>query len=70
MLKKVRPEFDFSASVDFARDGLLDSVDVITLVSDFDKEFGISIDGIDIVPENFQNIGTLTKLLQKYGVKL
>jgi acyl carrier protein len=67
ILKGIRPEFDFTASQDFVGDGMLDSYDIVTLVSDLDKAYGISISGLDIVPENFQNIASIQKLLQKYG---
>jgi acyl carrier protein len=67
ILKEIRPEFDFTASQDFVGDGMLDSYDIITLVSDLDKAYGISISGVDIVPEYFQNIASIQKLLQKYG---
>ena len=67
ILKEIRPEFDFTASQDFVGDGMLDSFDIVTLVSDLDKAYGISISGLDIVPENFQNIASIQKLLQKHG---
>jgi acyl carrier protein len=70
ILKSIRPEFDFTASSDFIADGMLDSFDVVTLVSTLDKTFGISIDGVEIVPENFQNLAAIEKLLRKYGVNL
>jgi acyl carrier protein len=66
ILKDIRPEFDFTASQDFVGDGMLDSYDIVTLVSDLDKAYGISISGLDIVPENFQNMASIKKLLQKY----
>jgi len=66
VLKEIRPEFDFTASKDFIEDGMLDSLDVITLVCQLDKTFGISIAGIDIVPENFQNLTSIEVLLRKY----
>lgn len=69
LLKGLRPEFDFTLSCDFVADGMLDSLDVITLVATLDKTYGISIEGVDIVPEHFQNLDTLAALLGKYGVK-
>jgi acyl carrier protein len=68
LLKGIRPEFDFTASRDFIADGMLDSFDVVTLVSTLDKTYGISIDGVDIVPENFKNLATIEALLRKNGV--
>ncbi len=66
ILKGIRPEFDFSASQDFIGEGMLDSFDLVTLVSDLDKAYGISISGVDIVPEHFQNIASIQALLRKY----
>jgi acyl carrier protein len=70
ILKEIRPEFDFTTSNDFMADGMLDSFDVVTLVSTLDKTYGISIQGTEIVPENFQNLQTIEVLLKKYGVQL
>jgi len=42
---------------------------MVTLVSALDKNYGISIDGTDIVPENFQNVETITALIRKCGVQ-
>ena len=69
ILKDIRPELDFTQSLDFIHDGLLDSFDILMLVSALDKVFGISIDGIEIVPENFSNIDNIQNLLVKYGVQ-
>jgi acyl carrier protein len=69
ILKEIRPEFDFTNSSDFIADGLLDSFDMVTLVSALDKNYGISIQGTDIVPENFQNVQTIEALLCKSGAK-
>ncbi len=68
ILKEIRPEFDFAGSSDFISDGLLDSFDMVTLVSALDKNYGISIQGTDIVPENFQNLQAIAALLRKNGV--
>jgi acyl carrier protein len=66
ILKEIRPEFDFACSEDFLADGMLDSFDMVTLVADLDKAFGISISGADIVPENFSSIAHIERLLSKY----
>jgi len=68
ILKEIRPEFDFSSSSDFISDGMLDSFDITMLVAAIDKNYGISIDGVEIVPENFRNFETIQNLLRKHGV--
>ncbi|HMD52927.1 MAG TPA: acyl carrier protein [Phycisphaerae bacterium] len=70
ILKVIRPECDFTGSDDFVADGLLDSFDMVMLVATLDKNFGVSIQGTDIVPENFQNLQTIEALLRKSGVQL
>ena len=70
ILTELRPEFDFTQEgVNFIEEGMLDSFDVVNLVNDLDSTYNISIDGIDILPENFSSIDTIEKLLRKNGVK-
>lgn len=69
-LTDVRPEFDFAKSSDFIAEGLLDSFDMVQLVTGLDEEFGISIDGMDILPENFSSIDRITAVLLKNGATL
>lgn len=68
ILSELRPEFDFTEDVDFIEEGMLDSFDVVTLVSDLDSTFGISIDGMDILPENFASVDAIVELLKRNGV--
>ena len=69
ILNDLRPEFDFSQAVNFVEEGMLDSFDVINLVTTLDEEFGNSIDGTDVLPENFSSIDAIERLLKKNGVK-
>jgi acyl carrier protein len=68
ILTEIRPECDFGKPCDFIADGMLDSFDIVTLVTELDKTFSISIDGTEILPENFQNLDAIESLLQKHGV--
>ncbi len=69
ILKEVRPENDFTKSTDFISDGLLDSFDIVALVSALDRHFNISIDGVEILPENLKSLEVIQKLLTRYGVQ-
>jgi acyl carrier protein len=68
VLAELRPDAGFEGSTDFVEDGLLDSYDIVMLVSALDKAFSISIDGADIVPENFASEAALVELLRRNGV--
>ncbi len=67
-LTEIRPELDFTASSNFIEEGMLDSFDIVSLVASLDEEFGISIDGTEILPENFSNVESIFQLLIKNGV--
>ncbi len=69
ILTEIRPEFDFNTSVNFIEEGMLDSFDIVSLVSSLDEAYHISIEGTEIIPDNFSSIDSISKLLSKYGVK-
>jgi len=65
ILTDIRPEFDFNQKdVNFIEEGMLDSFDLVTLISELDETFGISITGVDIVPENFSSVEKIENLLK------
>ena len=70
MLAELRPEFDFNDSKDFVIDGLLDSFDIISLVSMLEEKYKVKIDGLDIVPENFTSTEAILALIKKSGGNL
>lgn len=69
ILTELRPEFDFNEPLDFIEEGMLDSFDVINLVNELDTTFSISIDGLDVLPENFSSVDSIIALLKKNGVE-
>lgn len=69
ILKDNRPDIDDVENAELVEDGLLDSFDIVTLVSEFDKVFGISIDGADITPDNFNTVEAIVEMLKKNGAK-
>ncbi len=66
ILNNIRPEVDFKNSDNFIDDGFLDSFDMVSLVSNIEKKFNISIAGEDIIPENFENIPSIISMIKKY----
>lgn len=65
MLKELRPEYNFADSDDFIEDELLDSFDIISLVSMLEEKYSIVIDALDIKAENFQQPEDIERLLYK-----
>lgn len=69
ILKGIHPDYDFSAANDFIDEGLLDSYDMMMLVMELEKSFGLMIDPLDIVPENFMNLETLCAMIKRSKTK-
>ena len=65
ILSGLRPEFDFTSSSDFIVDGMLDSFDIVSLVTELEESFNITIDGEDIIPDNFSSVDAIITLIEK-----
>jgi acyl carrier protein len=63
------PEHDALAIEDSLFDaGILDSIGVMALVTWLEKEFDILVDDDEVLPENFDGIGPLTRYVKsKHG---
>lgn len=65
ILEDVRPDVDFKNEKKLIDDGVLDSFDIITIVSEFNDEFDIDIDVEDLEPENFNTIEAMKELIDR-----
>ncbi len=66
ILTDLRPEFDFSQEgINFIEEGMLDSFDLVALVTDLEQHFNVIIDGVDVVPENFENVEAIEQLINR-----
>ena len=45
----------------------MDSFDIISLISMLEERYGIKVDGLDIVPENFASADAIIALVNKSG---
>ncbi len=65
ILADLHPEVDFENTVDLVDDGILDSLDIVSLVAQIDAEFGVTIPAEEIIPENFNSAEELFALITK-----
>lgn len=66
ILSDLRPEYDFTQSDNYIMDGLLDSLDIVSLVECMEEEYGITIPGTEISLKNFSNIDSIVELVEKF----
>ncbi len=65
VLEDVKPDVDFRNSNRLIDDKLLDSLDIVSIVSALNEEFDIQISIKDIVPENFNSVDALYSLVKR-----
>lgn len=65
ILSDLHPEVDFETEEHLIDGMILDSFDIVTLISEIQEEFGVTIDASRIVPENFNSAEALFALIQE-----
>ncbi len=63
ILKSVRQDVDFSTATALIDDGILDSFDIISIVSDLNDAFDVDITADELEPENFNTVDAIVKLI-------
>ena len=56
ILKGIRPDVDFENETSLIDDGVLDSFDVVSIISELDDEFGVQVKINELDPENFNSV--------------
>ena len=65
ILSDLRPDVNFKEEKALVGDGILDSIDIISIVRELDEEFDITIKPADLIPENFNSAEEISKLVEK-----
>lgn len=65
ILASLHPEVDFENNDSLIDDGILDSLDIVTLVTEINAEFDVTIPAEEIVPENFNSAKALMELITR-----
>ena len=64
ILNDLHPEVDFEVEEHLIDEGILDSLDIVNLISEISEVFDVSITAKDIIPENFNSAKALYSLIQ------
>ena len=65
ILKGIRSDIDFEKETSLVDGGILDSFDIISLVSELNDTFQIDISVVDLVPENFNSAKAIAALVKR-----
>ena len=65
LLHSIRPDVDFENEKELIDDGVLDSFDVVSIISEIEDVFGVQIRITELDPENFNSVENIWKLIQE-----
>ena len=64
VLQGVRDDVDFESEEALIDDGILDSFDIISIVSDLNNEFDVEITADELEAENFNSLNAIVELVR------
>ncbi|MDD7676561.1 MAG: acyl carrier protein [Eubacteriales bacterium] len=65
ILSELHDDVDFSSETHLIDNGILDSLDIVTLITEINDEFDVSIPAEEIIPENFNSANAIMALINK-----
>ena len=65
ILRDLHPDIDFEKEEGLIDNGILDSFDIVTLISEISENFDVTISAEHIIPENFNSAKAICALIQK-----
>ena len=65
ILENLHPEVDFETCTTLIDDKILDSFDIITIISEINEEFDVVVPAEEIIPENFNSAQALHDLVTR-----
>ncbi len=65
ILKELHPEVDFETCDTLIDDKILDSFDIISIITSINSEYDVAIPAEEIIPENFNSAEALYDLIER-----
>ena len=65
ILTDLHPDVDYESCTALVDDKILDSFDIIAIVSEIDNVFDVAVPAEEIIPENFNSAEAIYSLIQR-----
>ena len=64
ILTDLRPDVDFETETALIDDGLIDSLDIVAVVTELMEAFDVELGVDDLTPENFNSVDAIVELIE------
>ena len=65
LLEGIRPDVDFENETSLIDDGLIESLDIVAIVTEIMAEFDVEISVDDLLPENFNSAEDMLAMIKE-----
>ena len=65
ILRRMHPDVDFESNDDLIGEGVLDSLDIVTLITEINTTFDVTIPAEEVVPENFNSAEAIYAMIER-----
>ena len=65
LLSDIKDNVDYETCTTLVDDHILDSFDIISIISSIDEEFDVSVPAKEIIPENFNSAQSLVAMVNR-----
>ena len=65
ILRELHDDVDFESEEALIDDGILDSLDIVAIITEVSSEFDVRIPPEEIVPENFNSAAAMWELISR-----
>ncbi len=65
ILQKLHPDVNYPEVEDLWGEGVLDSLDMVRLITEIDRAFDVRIPPEALLPENFKTVSTILSLIER-----
>ena len=66
ILNEICPGNDFENETAIIDDGIIDSLDIVAVISELMEEFDVQLGVNDLTPENFNSVQDMLALVKRY----
>lgn len=65
ILQELQPDVDFENTENLVDGRYLDSLTILSLISEIEEEFDVEVPTVEIIPSNFNSVKSMYKLIEK-----